>query len=127
MQWIPLAEWWYNTSYHTTTKMTPYEAVYGQRPPTVITYLPGTSKVQSIDTMLQGQTATLAALKDNLHMAQNCMKQHANKHHSERVFQEGYQVSSSSNITNKHLSNPKDITSWKPSFMGPTRSSSVLV
>jgi hypothetical protein len=28
-QWLPLVEWWYNTSYHTTTHMTPFEAVYG--------------------------------------------------------------------------------------------------
>jgi hypothetical protein len=54
VQWLPLAEWWYNTSYHTTTKMTPYEMVYGQQPPTVTSYLPGTSKVQDIDKLLQG-------------------------------------------------------------------------
>ena len=29
VQSLPLAEWWYNTNYHATTKMTPYEAVYG--------------------------------------------------------------------------------------------------
>jgi hypothetical protein len=92
MQWLPLAKWWYNTSYHTATKMTPYEAVYGQQPPTITTYLPGTSKVQSIDTMLQGRTTTLAALKDNLLMAQNRMKQQEDQHRSERVFQEGDQV-----------------------------------
>jgi hypothetical protein len=28
-QWLPLVEWWYNTSYHTSTRMTPFEAVYG--------------------------------------------------------------------------------------------------
>jgi hypothetical protein len=82
VQWIPLVEWWYNTSYHTTTKMTPYEVVYGQCPPTITTYLLGTSKVQYIDTMLQGHTTTLSALKDNLHMAQKCMKQQGDQHHS---------------------------------------------
>jgi hypothetical protein len=44
-QWLPLAEWWYKTSYHTTTRMTPFEAVYGQNPPLVLSYLPGVSKV----------------------------------------------------------------------------------
>jgi hypothetical protein len=28
-QWLPLAEWKYNTSYHTATHMTPFEEVYG--------------------------------------------------------------------------------------------------
>jgi hypothetical protein len=37
-QWLPLVEWWYNTSYHTTTHMTPFEAVYGQKPPSVFSY-----------------------------------------------------------------------------------------
>jgi hypothetical protein len=51
-QWLPLAEWWYNTTYHTTTRMTPFEAVYGQKPPSVLSYLLGTSKVQAVDQTL---------------------------------------------------------------------------
>jgi hypothetical protein len=86
VQHIPLAESQYNTSYHTTTKMNPYGAVYGQCPPIVTVYLPGTSKVQSIDTILQGRTTTLATLKDNLHMAQNRMKKQVDQHHLERDF-----------------------------------------
>jgi len=31
-QWILLAEWWYNTSYHGATKTTPYEVLYGKTP-----------------------------------------------------------------------------------------------
>jgi hypothetical protein len=38
-QWLPLVEWWYNTSYHTTTCMTHFEAVYAQNPPSVLSYL----------------------------------------------------------------------------------------
>ncbi|GJU00139.1 retrotransposable element Tf2 [Tanacetum coccineum] len=41
IKWIPLAEFWYNTNYHTSTKTTPYEAVYCQIPPihVAVTYL----------------------------------------------------------------------------------------
>ena len=36
VEWIPLVKWFYNANYHETTKMTPYEAVYGQIPPSPI-------------------------------------------------------------------------------------------
>jgi hypothetical protein len=51
-QWLPLAEWWYNTSYHTTTRMTPFEAVYGKNPPSILSYFLGVSKVQVVDQTL---------------------------------------------------------------------------
>jgi hypothetical protein len=44
-QWLPLVEWWYNTSYDISTCMIPFEVVYGQNPPSVSSYLPGVSKV----------------------------------------------------------------------------------
>jgi hypothetical protein len=28
VQWLPLVEWWYNTSYHTATRMTPFEGLW---------------------------------------------------------------------------------------------------
>ena len=28
-KWLPLVEWWHNTSYHTASKRNPYEVVYG--------------------------------------------------------------------------------------------------
>lgn len=27
--WVPLAEWWYNTTQHLSTRVSPYEALYG--------------------------------------------------------------------------------------------------
>ena len=70
------------------TKMTPYEAVYGQLPPPSTSYLPGSSKVKVVDQLLHICATMLAHLKDNLHQAQNCMKQQEDQHHSEHTFQE---------------------------------------
>lgn len=68
-QWLPLAESWYNTNYHATTKMTPYEAVYGQLPPSPTSYLKGFSKVQAVDQLLQHRATILPHLRENLHQA----------------------------------------------------------
>ncbi|KAM1111179.1 hypothetical protein ACFX19_010480 [Malus domestica] len=32
---IPWTKWWYNTSFHSAIKMSPYQAVYGIEPPTI--------------------------------------------------------------------------------------------
>ncbi|XP_060216967.1 uncharacterized protein LOC132644393 [Lycium barbarum] len=32
-KWLSLAEFWYNSNYHTTLKMTPFKVVYGYDPP----------------------------------------------------------------------------------------------
>jgi hypothetical protein len=85
-------EWWYNTSYHTTTRMTPFEAVYGQKPPFVLSYMPVVSKVQAVDQTLTVHEAILHTLKENLVMAQNLMKQHADQARSKHQFVEGDQV-----------------------------------
>lgn len=86
VQWFLLVEWWYNTTYHKATKMSSYEVVYGKHPPLVTSYLPWTSKVQEVDTLLQIHVRTLVALKTNLEMAQNHMKWQVDRHHLERSF-----------------------------------------
>jgi hypothetical protein len=91
-QWLPLAEWWYNTSFHTATSMTPFEAVYGHNPPSVLSYLPGASKVQEVDLTLTAGETIICALKENLVMAQNRMKQQVDQGRSKCQFSEGDQV-----------------------------------
>ena len=38
VKWLPFAEWWYNTSFHTAAKMTPFMALYGYHPPSITSY-----------------------------------------------------------------------------------------
>ena len=89
VKWLPLAEWWYNTSFHTAAKMTPFMALYGYHPPSITSSLRENSKVQAVEDHIEHQQEFLQLLKDNLNLAQNRMKQQADQHRSERSFDIG--------------------------------------
>ena len=55
VKWLPLTEWWYNTSFHTTTKMTPFMALFGYHPPSITSYLREKSKVQAVEDHIEHQ------------------------------------------------------------------------
>lgn len=63
--------------------------MYGQKPPSHITYTPLDSPLDLVDCSLQHREATIALLKHNLTLAQNRMKTQADKHRSERSFAVG--------------------------------------
>jgi hypothetical protein len=68
--------------------MTPFMALYGYHHPS-ITSLKEKSKVQAVEDYIKHQQQVLQILKDNLTMAQNCMKQEEDQHRSERSFEVG--------------------------------------
>lgn len=37
-KWLPWAEYWYNSSFHTSAGMTPFRVVYGRDPPMLLPY-----------------------------------------------------------------------------------------
>ncbi|CAA7037672.1 unnamed protein product [Microthlaspi erraticum] len=88
-KWLPLAEYWYNTSFHTSIQMTPYEAVYGQPPPLHLPYLPGESKVAVVAKCLQERENMILLLKFHLLRAQHRMRQFADQHRTDRNFDIG--------------------------------------
>lgn len=88
-KWLPLAEYWYNTNFHTTTQTTPYEVVYGQAPPIYLPYLQGESKVQVVAKCLEDREKMLVLLKFHLMRVQHRMKQQADLYRSERSFEIG--------------------------------------
>ena len=85
VKWIPMAEWWYNTLYHTITHTSLYEAVYSQTPPIHKPYFLGNSKVKAVNKSLQAREAAINLLKFHLQRAQHCMKQQANKKKDRQV------------------------------------------
>ena len=84
-----MAEHWFNTNYHTTTKLTPFEALYGFQPPKLFNYIPGLTKGAVVEEYLQTRQQILSLLKTNLVAAQDRMKLQANKHRVERHFEMG--------------------------------------
>lgn len=60
--------------------MTPYEAVYGRAPPSLLDYLAGTSPVAEVDNLLIDRAILLQTLRDNLQRAQQRMWDLTNAH-----------------------------------------------
>lgn len=89
MLWLPLVEWWYNTTYHLAIQTTPYEALYGQSPPLYLPYLAGSSPVASVDHSLQNREEIRKLLQFHLKRAQERMKQPADRKRFDREFDVG--------------------------------------
>ena len=86
------AELWYNTTFHASTGMTPYQALYGRPPPTLPEYFDGTTPVHEVDQALLHRDELLLQLKQHLTTASNRMKQTADKNRRDVSFAEGDMV-----------------------------------
>lgn len=80
------AEWWHDTSFHSTIRMTPFQALYGIPPHSVQKYLPGTTAIQVVDKTLRDRDSLISLLRSNMALAQNRMKQQADHKRTERTF-----------------------------------------
>lgn len=88
-QWLHLAKWWYNTMYQTSSKMTPFQTLYGYEPPRWKDFAFLDSRVPAVKYHLGESQRIINLLKENLTMARNRMKQQADQHRSERELEEG--------------------------------------
>lgn len=57
IQWLPWAEYCYNTSFHTSLQDSPFKVVYGRDPPWLRSYEPGSVKVVAVDDLLKDRDA----------------------------------------------------------------------
>nr|GEV56887.1 reverse transcriptase domain-containing protein [Tanacetum cinerariifolium] len=79
-------------SYHSSIKMSPFQALYGRMPLTVVPYPPGASKVAVAEDSLMERDELLRQLKSNLLAAKEHMELKANKRRREVEFQVGDMV-----------------------------------
>lgn len=72
--WIPWAKYWYNTTFHSSTGMTPFEVVYGRVIPKLTRFLPGETKVEAIRRELVDRDECLRHLKFHLNQSRSRME-----------------------------------------------------
>ena len=68
-QYLELVEWWYNTTYHTSAKLTPFQLLYGYPLPIHLPYIPGDSRNAAVETMMTNREDMIHMLKFHLERA----------------------------------------------------------
>lgn len=86
---LPWTKFWYNTTFHSSIGMTPFQALYGRPPPVVPNYKSQETPVAEVDHQLAARNVLLQQLKSILQAAQNRMQQLANPKRRHIEFQKG--------------------------------------
>lgn len=91
-KWLPMAEFWYNSSFHTSLGCTPFKALYGDDPNFGALPNIGDTTEQDLGDVPAERQAFLNLLREQLLRAQVRMKHQADKHRSDRQFSVGEDV-----------------------------------
>ena len=87
--WLSLAEFWYNTSYHSSLVKTPFEILYGQQPRHLGIDVVEACSVPDLQDWLSQRKLMVQLLQQQLVRVQQRQKHQADKHRSERNFDVG--------------------------------------
>lgn len=85
-KWLPLAEWWYNTTFHSAIGMSPFKALYGSEAPIVNYHQLPAIKVATVDEFVKNRSVIQGLLKENVLKVAGRMKMYADKGITERDF-----------------------------------------
>ncbi|KAK1607032.1 hypothetical protein QYE76_030705 [Lolium multiflorum] len=90
--WLPSAELWYNSSFHSSIGCSPFKALYGHEPNLGAMPTKNPDTTENVSDMVTDRAAQLEVLKKHLAAAQNRMKLKADRNRTEKEFQVGEQV-----------------------------------
>jgi hypothetical protein len=92
-QWralLPMAEFWYNSTFHSALGFSPFKALYGHEPN--LGAMPDIEEDSPIAGVMADRSAQIDSIKQHLATAQNRMKMYADSKRSEREYQVGDRV-----------------------------------
>jgi len=92
LEWLPWAEFCYNTSYQQSLKTSPFHVVYGRSPPTIRSYEHGDTHLPAVDQAMRNRDEFLAEVRDRLEQAQQHYKAVYDRRHRPVVFSPGQWV-----------------------------------
>lgn len=92
IQWLPLSEYWYNTSMHSALGKSPFEVLYGHSPRHLGITAESTCNVPDLQAWLADRQLMQNLLRQHLERVRMRMKHQADKNRSERVFAVGDSV-----------------------------------
>lgn len=89
MEYLHLAEFWYNTTWHSAINQSPFQALYGHSPRQLGIDSSSACSVTNLADWMQQKTAMQSLIQHQLDRAKNGMKLQADKHRTERSFEVG--------------------------------------
>ena len=89
LQWLPWAEYCYNTSYHSALKDTPFRVVYGRDPPSFRDYTPGEIRNQAVERQIVDRNQFLHDIRERLLQAAQQYKHYYDDKHRALSFDVG--------------------------------------
>jgi hypothetical protein len=91
-KWLPQAEFWYNTTYHSALGRSPFEVLFGREPRHFGVLPPKDTGNADLDAWTKERAALIPIIRQHLTRAQARMKHQADKKRSKREFAVGDSV-----------------------------------
>jgi hypothetical protein len=92
VEWLPWAEFCYNSSYQQSIKTSPFELVYGRPPPSIRSYVPGDARLPAVERAMTERDEFLAEVRDRLEQARQHYKEAYDRSHCLVQFAPGQWV-----------------------------------